>query len=261
MENGDVTGFVTNCVQNLLNAGFDASAFETAKWAGVACLIAIALSAFAGFTARIWKGASDIEPAVTENQFRWLLYVGALLIALPVVAKVTTDQTGLEFESTDRTFAQEVCREQMQSVAQAAEIGALEAQISELAFEIEQVRTAALNPDTSPIDQPVIATTRLADVVGTPVSIFYRDARESDANAIAAVLRDAGAGVALRDTDLSETSRAKTAISGDTYIISDPRAGDASTAIIDRLREAGVRINGNNTVGNLSGTPVQILLY
>lgn len=259
-EAGDVTGFVSDCVRRLLAAGFDAGAFETAKWAGLACLIALALSALAGFGARLYKGASDIEPPVSENQFKWLLYVGALLIALPVVAKVTTDNTTLEFESSDRTFAQQVCREQLESFSQTAEIEGLDAKIENLSFELSQLRSTTQN-SSNVTEEPVAVSTTNPQILGQAVSIFFRGTRSADAEKIAGILRQAGAGVNARESDLSETSRAQTAPSGAVYILSDTRVGNAPVAIAGLLTENGITTTDSVTVSALSGTSVQILLY
>ena len=264
LDAGDVTGFVSDCVARLLAAGFDAGAFTTAKWAGVACLAALALSALAGFSARLYKGADDINPPVSESQFRWLLYVGALLIALPVVAKVTTDNTTLEFHSSDRTFAHQVCSEQMQSFSQTAQIEGLDAKIDNLSQELAQLRAAppTLTPPAPTTDdsQIVIDTTDPL-ILGQAVSIFYRGHREADAQSIAGILRAAGAGVNARESDLSETSRNDSAARGAVYVLSDTRAGNAPLAITDLLTREGISVSDNITVGSLSGTSVQILLY
>ncbi len=260
----DPTGFVAECVLRMLAAGFDADAFETAKWAGVACLIALGLSAVSGFAARVWKGSPDIAPPFSDNQFRWLLYVEALLIALPVATKVTTDTTGLEFSSSDRAFAQDVCRDQQQNFAQSAVIGALEAKIDKFGSELAEVRRAA-QPDTPTSDptqdpQSVITQT-IPEILGKAVSILYRSARSEDTQVIADILANAGAGVARRATDLSETAAAQTAQRRDIYLLSDTRAGAAAQTIAQELDAAGYRVTQNVTLGALSGTAIQILLY
>ena len=263
-ESSDVTGFISDCVQRLLSAGFDAGAFEMAKWAGVACLAALGLSAIAGFGVRVYKGASDIEPPVSENQFRWLLYVGALLIALPVVTKITTDNTTLDFESSDRSFAQQVCSEQLESFSQTAVIEGLDAKIENLSFELAQIRDEAVTvaPPTSGPPQPAEVKDGFdSQILGQAVSIFFRGHRQDDAQVIADILRKAGAGVNARESDLSETSRAQTAPRGANFLLSDTRAVNAPSAISDTLAKAGFDIAENVTVGSLSGTAVQILLY
>lgn len=268
MENqsGDVTGFVADCIQRLLSAGFDADAFETAKWAGIACLGVLGLSILVGFAARVYRGPADLQPPVTENQFRWLLYIGALLIALPVVGKVTSEVTPVEFQDTDRVFAQQVCSDQLQAFAQTAEIEGLRAELNALAFAVAQ------SPDPSsgglgdegdfPSEAPMVETRVNQDILGSAVSIFYRSARAQDAEEIQALLQEAGAGVIRRNTDLSETARGQTARRGDTYVLSDNRAGKAPGAIDEILRDlSDIEVTDIIQVDALTGTPVQILLY
>lgn len=259
----DFTGFVSECVARLTQSGFDADAFETAKLAGVACLAVIGLSIAAAFAARIWRKDATIEVPITENQFRWLLYIGAVLIALPVMTKVTAEIAPLEFESTDRAYAQEVCREGLNDTTQAADLRASEAKLTArldlLAFELAALRDG--NPSDGGLLQQSVETLIQPDILGTPISIFYRPARSDAAREVAARLEDAGAGVALRASDLSETSRAATALPGDLVILYDARGAEAERALIDLLRDAELDITDSVGVRNLSGTPVQLLMY
>lgn len=265
---GDVTGQISDCIKTLLQVGFDASAFETAKWAGVACLIALALSAALTFVFRLRRDA-DVLPPVTESQFRWLLYVGAILIALPVVAKITTDNTQISFASSDRSFAQQTCRDQAQAFAQQAEIGGLEAKVTVLQDSVNALRARVdqgpgVEPGTGPdVGDPLamVETQIVPEILGVPVSIYYRSARADMADEVRTILSDAGAGVAARSSDLSETSRADTALAGEIYVLADPRAGDAPGAISDVLERNGITVQNITNVARLSGTPVQILLY
>ncbi|MEO0939781.1 MAG: hypothetical protein AAFY38_16630 [Pseudomonadota bacterium] len=259
----DFTGFISECVARLTQAGFDADAFETAKWAGVACLSVIGLSIAAGFAARIWRKDATIEVPITENQFRWLLYIGALLIALPVMTKVTAEIAPLEFESTDRAYAQEICREGLNDTTQAAALRASEAKLTarldQMAFELAALRDAT--PSNGELFEQSIETLIDPEILGTPVSIFYRPARRDAARGIAARLEEVGAGVALRASDLSETSRATTALPGDLVILYDERGAQSERAIIDLLRDAELDVTDSVGVRSLSGTPVQLLMY
>lgn len=261
MESGDVAGIIADCLKTLQASGFDADAFLTTRWAGLACLFALAVSAILGFAAGFWK--DGVTPPLGDGQFRAVLYVGALLLALPVVTQVTAEGFDLQLGSGDRAFAQDICRDRQEAVTQSAEIAALETRLS---VQVEELRSeialARIDPQDFPLELPMIVTPVRPEILGTPVAVYYRSGRQADAQTIRDILSDAGAGVALRNTDLSETSRAATAAPGDIYILSDARADAAPEVIATLLEdEAGVAVTGRMSVDSLAGTPVQILLY
>lgn len=213
---------------------------------------------------RVWKGATDITAPISENQFRWLLYAGALLMGLPVATKVATDITGLEFTSSGRRVAQEICRDQQQSFVQSVRINALEDRIDNLGSALAELRNADHTGARGPASlQPEMFVQTLSepDILGRAVSILYRSQRNANAEIIAAILQDARAAVARRATDLSETATAQSARRGDIFLLSDARTGDAARAIERVLAAAGLSVTQNNTLAALSGTAIQILLY
>ncbi|MEL6100643.1 MAG: hypothetical protein AAFV87_07220 [Pseudomonadota bacterium] len=258
----DPSGFIAQCVRDLLQVGFDASAFETAKWAGLACLIVLALLITAAFVARFFK-TEDMPPPVTENQFKWVLIVGAVLIALPVVAKVTSDQFEVNFASDDRTFAQRICEEQLEATAQTAEVDALETRLNALVDQIAALTARGLPENGEGLEAPVIVAPRSqnADLLGQAVSVFYRPAQESRAQEVSALLKANGAGVGLRETDLTNTNFAESALSGEVYLLYDNRAFDAEQAIRETLEEAGIVLRDARNVSTLKGNALQILIF
>ena len=258
----DPSGFIAQCVRDLLQVGFDASAFETAKWAGLACLIVLALLITGAFVARFFK-ADEVPPPVTENQFKWVLIVGAVLIALPVVAKVTSDQFEVNFASDDRTFAQRICEEQLEATAQTAEVDALEARLNALDQQMALLTDRGLPENGEGLEAPVIVAPRAQNMalLGQAVSVFYRPAQEARAQEVSALLKANGAGVALRPTDLTETSFVQTALSGEIYLIFDDLGSDAARAIRETLEEAGIILRDARNVSALKGNALQILIF
>jgi hypothetical protein len=99
------------------------------------------------------------------------------------------------------------------------------------------------------------------ELLGRAVSVFYRPGQQDRAQQVAAILQNVGAGVALRETDLTETSYSKQALTGEIVLLFDPRGSRAAEAVQSELKEDGISLRASDAVTSLRGNSVQILIF
>lgn len=149
----------------------------------------------------------ELPAALSEPQFRLTILIGAVLSALPVVAKITSDQFNIELGSGERDYAQRICDERADTLANNADVKAIEQRVASL--EAQLAKLAPSDPVESSGTTPKHNTETL---LGDSVVVFHRARGADTARQIEAILQLKGAGVALRETDLTQSSLLKTAL-------------------------------------------------
>lgn len=252
----DPTGFIKNCVSQLIDVGFDAASIDTAKIIGTGLFIAILAAAFLTFSARLIL-SNDKPPMLSEAQFRALLIAAVVLITLPMITKLVSDKSEVGFVSSDRAFAHRVCTDSLDLTAGDAKVAALASRVEQLESFV-QASSNNTNPTGTESVEIRLGGETLA---GQAATVFYRSDQATSAAKIVDILRDAGLGVAQKSTDLSESPIAPSAKSGELHIVFGPDAEKAIPQLETLLSEQGIEITRSQGPFKLRGSPIQILLF
>lgn len=255
---GDPTGFIAHCMSTLIKVGFDASAINLAKWVGVALLAAIFAAAVTTFFSRLRHG-KDILPVLSDTHFKMILAAGLLLIVFPMIAKITGDAFELSLASEDRAFAQRMCQDSLDVTAATAQTEALKARLDVLETSLEAVVQAA--PTGTGQEDGALMLELGSDLVGQPISIFYRPSRAADAILIEDRLKSAGAGVALRQDALRNTALKGAASTGGLYIFYASQGADLIAQLETILSEIDLKARETQGPIPLRGSSIQLLLF
>lgn len=257
----DLTGGIALCIKQLKTVGFDASAYEIAKWAGVWCLIAVLILIIATFLVRSFRD-KELPAAISEAQFALTVMIAACLIALPVVVKITSDDVNVDLASGDITSARRICEERndakIDAIASNAKIEAVEQKLATLQAQLSELTTSEMQPSTDPVlSAPVSAQ----ELLGAALAIFYRSPSKDSALNIENLLQDQGAGVAVNNTDLTESAFVETAQPGDVYIVYTSDADDILQTVTNILKANGVPLREVRGPFSLKGPSLQILVF
>ncbi len=256
----DPTGFIAQCVSELITVGFDASAINVAKWAGLGLLAAILLATAITFFTRL-RQDREILPFLSDIQFRLLLLAGVILITLPLVTKLSGEALQVTWTSADRDFAHRICQDSLDVTAGTAKASALAARIDQLETSLDELAGATLRAFSSTGEETGAMTVASPPLLGQAVSVFYNEGRNQTAERIAKALRALGAGVALRQADLAESSFADGAAAGDNHILYGEAGSESARTIQAELPEIGVGVTATHGPLNLRGSPLQIMLF
>jgi hypothetical protein len=101
----------------------------------------------------------------------------------------------------------------------------------------------------------------VSPLLGTALSVFNRSGSKEVALRIERMLEQDGAGVALRSTDLTESFWSDVGVTGDVYISYVNTASAAVAHVKTMLEAAGIDVKATREVQNLSGNPMQILVF
>jgi hypothetical protein len=277
----DPVGTIAECLRKLTAAGFDATAYESSRWIGLAVLAVFVLLLVAQAIAHL-KGRSG--PLIEPKLAILLLLVGAGLVALPVISRVSGNGHTIEYVSHDAEWAKQICGQTADQVAQSAQTEALAAQLEAIRGEIAQLGPAlrALQPgsgvvkmsdtlsatsdsEMAPFPWPPggssLALVSSLPLLGEPISVFYRPERATDALAIASQLKQEGAGVAIRETILSESTLSTTAQAGEVFVIHAADKDDTVATVARVLNAQDQIVTDVRGPYTLRGNPVQILLF
>lgn len=256
----DPTGFIAHCVSELISVGFDASAISIAKWAGLSLLGAILVAVVITFFVRVRKD-TDILPLLSDMQFRLLLLAAVILITLPMLTRLTGDAFQVTWTSADRDFAHRICQDSLDVTAGAAQAKALTARIEQLEAAVRDLPDADVESPIRTGEETAELQTNELPLLGQAISIFFSGGQADRAERIATELQALGAGLALRESDLTESALAEEATAGDIYILySDGLTGSAAV-VQGQLLDIGVSVTDMRGPLNLRGSPLQILLF
>ena len=252
MDETELPG-VVECLSKLSRAGFDASAFDTARWVGVAVLAVAGLVLLAHTAKHLLVSKSEFP--VESRVFFFLGGLGFLLIALPIVTKVVYAENSVDLGSSDRQFAQAFCRDRALAPAAEAETAAVRQELEALTERYEWLSAAVAEDRNTP--PPTMASER--PMLGMAVAIYPRSSRIADAEGIARALRSEGAGVTVTETDLSESAAAPT--SGANVILFSEASRERASRLQAFLESQGVAVAALRGPLALRGESLQLLLY
>lgn len=244
--------YVDDCMRRLARSGFDAGAFEMAANVGVA-VVFVFLFIVIGHCLVKWLKNHDTEFPLEKNTFKFLGILGTLLVALPVVTKVAYAQFNIVIESGDINYARGICERFSEQPSEEARLAALVSENESLKSQINQ-----LTADLTPENRKNIEQSQPA-LVGVAVAVFTRDGRQRDAESIANMLSEAGAGASVTLTDLTENKVRHE--SGSNVIIFAEGMASISDKVASFLESRGTKISQNLGPLKLRGNSIQLLLY
>ncbi|WP_146345257.1 hypothetical protein [Falsiphaeobacter marinintestinus] len=246
------TAFIQECITALSRAGFDAGAFEWAKWAGIGCFIALTLAVLATFVGRLAKDHAFPSP-LSDSNFKLLLIAGCLLIALPVVSKIAAAQMEIDLVSRDSEFAQRICEERGEELERSAETKSLHQEVAVLLKRVSALESQTrVTPSAPEVDPPLL---------GQAISVFYRSGRLDQARQLETYLTKNGAGVARRESDLTETNLARSARPGDTFVVFAEGSEEQAELVRQKLENSGQPVRQMIGPTNVRGNAIQILMF